>query len=376
MSNLKIEKINNINVNTGLLRNYGMITGGDFIAQCCEKAGRYRMFNTTSTYPPDAKTVSEGGSDYFVDTFLAENNTWVRLEARNVRNENVWERQCRGGKWLDWVLLPNNVQIQSKMDLKVDKVDGMSLTHNDFTDTYKIKVENMQNHFKGVFMNVADINAQTNCVKGDYCVLKGTPDFVYFYNGSAWVNSNASLGGDMLSSIYSPTGVFDLADRRNHHHEQAISTVTNLQSELDNKLNVSDKTKVIDNTNSTSVVDALSARVGNELKSNFLDIISGARPIAFSGVFEENGYVKLGNMILQWGTKDLGSSTAIVEITFPTPFTNRCLNVSVTPRASTYSGSGSNSCYAETIDNTKFRAVMDYKNVSVTTSCWWFAIGY
>jgi hypothetical protein len=282
----------------------------------------------------------------------------------------------------DNIALGSDIQdINANLDLKVDKVDGMDLSHNDFTDAYKIKVENMQNHFKGVFTSVADINAQVNCVRGDYCVLKGmtpNPDYVYFYNGTVWVNSNASLGGDMLSSIYDETGKkLNVYNRSNHEGIQPINTIKNLQEELDKKLNVVDKTKVVDNFESDSPTDALSANCGGYLRDKFIDITIGKEPIEYGSLKEENGYTTLSNgMILQWGTKDLGSSTAVVEVTYPIPYPNRCLNISVTPKSNTYSGSGSNSCYGQVIDNTKFHAVMDYKNLSVTTSCYWFAIGF
>lgn len=363
MGNIDIASINNIKVDSGFMRNYGFIEGGNLTTQC-NKTGSYRIFNSEIGYPPDAKTVANGGSDYYVYSYVAEDDRWIRLECRNVRNSNVWERMCISGTWGDWQLLPNNDQIKAKMDLKVDKDGTKQLSDENFTKTEKDKLANMNSHFRGSFATSADLSTIANPVKGDYAVVGSGTDITIWVYDTAWKNTNGKMFGDMMKSIYSPWIEGDLADRRNHHHTQKMDTIAGLQEALDSKVG---KETVVNRLDSESETDVLSAWQGNVLATRIANIIGGKIPSDYGSYFgETGGYVKLSSgLIVQFGQVKTTSSTATQDFMFPIPFPNKAYVVLASCDGASSAGSGVDGVYTKLVDNTKASITHDYKNTSV-----------
>jgi len=376
MGNITIDKINNINATTGFYRNYGFISGGNLISQC-NKTGMYRIYNASDGIPPDT---TPNDNDFYIHSYVAEDNKWIRLEVRNVRNSNVYEIMCIGGVWGNYQLLPNNDQIKSKMDLKVDKSGTKQLTDENFTLAEKNKLANVTTHFKGLFNSYTELTTD-GCTTGDYAFIKGTPSAsIWYFKDGVWRDSGSTLGGSMMKEIYDPNGIAkDTYNRANHIGTQPISTVTNLQTELDKKLNASDKTQVVDNFNSTSVVNALSANCGNVLMSTIHSIMTDSSSVDYGSSFGEfGGYTKLSSgLIIQFIQVWTDSTTATKEFNFPIPFPNKCYVLLATCDQGTSSGSGVDAVYTRVIDKTKASITHDYKNLSIgNLGHYVLAVGY
>jgi len=161
----------------------------------------------------------------------------------------------------------------------------------------------------------------------------------------------------------------DMYDRANHNGTQSVSTISQLQEELNNKLNISDKGNVVNNFDSTSTTDSLSANCGNILHQSISSILSDAKTIDYGSYFgETGGYAKLtSGLIIQFGQVKTTSNTAKQDFVFPIPFPNKCYVVLATCEGDSSSGSGVDGVYANIIDKTKASIVHDYKNVSVGT---------
>lgn len=280
------------------------------------------------------------------------------------------------GKGLSTLDFTENDKITIKN--KVDKVDGKGLSKNDFTDECLSQLAATASHFKGIYLTEKEIFDLQGCIKKDYAILKGDTDIVYFYDGIKWINSGKSLGGDMISTFYDPHGVReDVYNRIYHKGMQEISTITGLQDLIDSKLDAKDKINVIDNYDSTSSIDALSAKAGSRIHSQILSMLSG--PIDYGSSLNINGYAKLSSgIILQWGNKDMGvgHDNETLQVQYNIPYPNNAFIVVACPIANTTSGSGSDSAYAQVIDNTKFYLCKDYKALSVATNVAWISVGY
>lgn len=82
-----------------------------------------------------------------------------------------------------------------------------------------------------------------------------------------------------------------------------------------------------------------------------------------------NGYAKIGGLTIQWGYLTLsGNSSKIV--TFPTSFTNGCLNVQLTLADNTESDY---IAFVNAKTKTNFTV---YQYGKGSKNCYWFAIGY
>lgn len=297
----------------------------------------------------------------------------------------------------------NNQRVWVK---KVDAVEGKQLSTEDFTTEFKEKLSNMTSHFRGAKKTIQEINTITNPVHGDWCVLLGETNFVYFFDDDSvtWINTGASLGGDMLSALYDPQHKsVDVYHRQNHDGEQGIETITSLGETLDGKLNIRD---IVANLQTEDHNKALSASMGvaikafmdeqtslvqslieevsnskskiNDLQTIIERILAGEMRIDWGTLDQLNGYTYLPNgLLLQWGVVEfnVGHDNKTLEVNFNKPFEKQCYVVDATPIAKTSQGSGGDTCSAEVIDKTKFYLVKDYATTSNSENVQWFAIG-
>jgi len=84
-----------------------------------------------------------------------------------------------------------------------------------------------------------------------------------------------------------------------------------------------------------------------------------------------DGYVKIGKFIMQWGK--VTSSATSVTVTFPTVFTNACLNVTCTDYTSGDNGGFGSTTGIKTLPTT---TTVVFSNYAATTAFFWTAIGY
>lgn len=367
MGNITTTKINGINATTGFYRNYGFFTGGSLVTQC-NKTGIYRIFNAMEDFPPDT---IRGDNDFYVQAYVAEDDKWIRLEVRNVRNRNLYELMCFNGVWdTDWRIIPNDEQIKSRMDLKVDKDGTKQLSDENFTSTYKTALNELvnTNYFKGYFDTIVEIQALSNPKNGWYGIVLETHT-IWYYNDT-WKDLGNTNSGDMQRVIYDPNNVAkNVYSRANHVGVQPIASVDGLQTKLDAKLDVVDKTVVVDDFNSTSPTSALSANGGYNLHAMILKVMSDPSSVNYGSHFgDTGGYVKLSSgLIIQFGQVKTTSNSSTQPFVFPIPFPNKCYIVMATCDSTTPSGSGVDTAYAHIVDNTQATVTHDYKNLSVGT---------
>lgn len=91
--------------------------------------------------------------------------------------------------------------------------------------------------------------------------------------------------------------------------------------------------------------------------------------LSSSNSYEQNGYMKLGNLIIQWGWLDLTTDNAFT-ITFPTSYSNACFGVFLNAPTQ-----GERAVHAKSFTRTNF--VIDRDNdLDGTTVINWFSIGF
>jgi len=366
MGNITVDKLNGKSVNDEFMNISPILRGGDLCSQCDGKNGLFRVFNAISSIPPSEIS---GDNDYFVNSYKCDVN-YHKIVCYNARGDQVWERIKTNGIWMDWVSIQNEIQVNDKLSKKVDVVSGKQLSDENYTLSEKQKLANVTTHFKGLFNSYTELVAD-GCVTGDYAFVKGDPNAsIWYFKDGAWKDSGSTLGGSMMKEIYDPYNVAkDMYARSNHTGTQPISTIELLQATLDAKLNKTEKTKVVDNFESSSGTDALSANCGNVLNKTIHSIMTDATSIDYGSYFgETGGYAKLtSGLIIQFGQVKTASNTAKQDFVFPIPFPNKCYVVLATCESGSSSGSGVDGVYASVIDKTKASIVHDYKNVSVGT---------
>ena len=165
---------------------------------------------------------------------------------------------------------PISTAQQAALDGKVDKVAGMGLSSNDFTDPLREKLIGLEGtHWRGTFVSLAALQAGvTDPAAGDYADVDVVGDDVVRYIWDAtdgiWVaqsGSSAPITASQVKLLYESnpdTNAFTDADkakldgieegatanstdayllnRANHTGTQAISTVAGLQGELDDRV--------------------------------------------------------------------------------------------------------------------------------------------
>lgn len=376
MGNLKIDTINETNVDSGFMHIYEVETEKDICSTCDGKNGRFRFFNSNGNLPRDIKP---SDNDLLIESYSIDSN-FHKIIAYNVRGYEVYEISKNNGQWEDWKSIQNADEVDEKLSVKVDKNGTKQLSDENFTKNYKVAVDNLvnTNYFRGYFDTIALVRAIPSPKNGWYCICLETKT-IWYYNNE-WKDLENNNTSDMHSQIYDPLNVkSDCFERSNHHGLQNIDSISNLQKELDNKLNKSDKTKVVDNFSSNSGIDALSANCGKSLQSGLIGVLSGLTPIEYGSLKNDNGYTTLSNgIILQWGSRDMGvgRDNVTLETSFNIPYPNKCFVIMTTPISSTTSGSGGDFSSAMVIDRSKFYLVKDYASTSNSTSVSWFSIGY
>lgn len=165
---------------------------------------------------------------------------------------------------------PVSTAQHAALDAKVDAVAGMGLSSNDFTDPLREKLIGLEGaHWRGTFVSLAALQAGvTDPEAGDYAdvdtVGADVERYIWDATDSIWVvqsgavapitasqvkllyESNpdtnsftdaekSKLGGIAAGATVNSTDAH-LLSRANHTGEQAISTVTGLQGELDGRV--------------------------------------------------------------------------------------------------------------------------------------------
>jgi hypothetical protein len=101
----------------------------------------------------------------------------------------------------------------------------------------KTKLSNLSERFRGVFPNTAAASADTPNPEGGYYFLNTETDTIWSFNATlGWQDTGTTSVGDMRRNVYDPQNKnADAFSRANHTGDQAISTVSGLQSALDGK---------------------------------------------------------------------------------------------------------------------------------------------
>lgn len=179
-------------------------------------------------------------------------------------------KEALGGLGAEWGVITGDIQTQADLinllDAKVDKISGMGLSENNFTNALKAHLEGLEGtHWRGVFPNEAALIAgATNPVAGDYAdvdmgVGHDAERFIWDASDSKWVpqRSAAPLTAAQVKQLFlsnPDTNNFDdaaelkldsiaagatknatdafLLSRDNHTGTQPISTVSGLAQAL------------------------------------------------------------------------------------------------------------------------------------------------
>lgn len=162
--------------------------------------------------------------------------------------------------------------LQDELDSKVDKVPGQGLSDENFTLPEKTKLAGLESsHWKGEFLTEEALYAGVpNPQPGDYANVDAPGEnarrFIWDSNDEVWVeksgiipdptpaqikelyednpNTNAYTDAEKAKLAGIATGATknatdaQLRDRTTHTGEQPISTITDLQDELDSKVNL------------------------------------------------------------------------------------------------------------------------------------------
>ena len=109
----------------------------------------------------------------------------------------------------------------------------------------------------------------------------------------------------------------------------------------------------------------------------FEDIQNVQTSLSFPASLKPNGYQKLpSGLIMQWGTGNIPGPTGLA-VTFPIPFPNACLNVSVTKHAPNGGTTLTDQNQPVVVGAPSLTKVnFDNSIGTSTTPIYWFAIGY
>jgi len=107
----------------------------------------------------------------------------------------------------------------------------LDTTEASYTSAEKIKLGNLTDSFKGVFVNKAAILAAYGAPSAGWSAWNSETSTIWAVSNSIWVNSGIASIGNMLQSVYDPQSIGGDAFRRsNHTGSQLITTITNLSS--------------------------------------------------------------------------------------------------------------------------------------------------
>ena len=97
----------------------------------------------------------------------------------------------------------NNTIIDTILFGKVDKIPGKGLSQNDFTDSYKKKIDTLQNIYKyrGSVETLEDLNEITGAKGGDvYNVIAENKDYAFNENENKWDELGSATNVDDLAT--------------------------------------------------------------------------------------------------------------------------------------------------------------------------------
>lgn len=90
---------------------------------------------------------------------------------------------------------------------KVDKEANKQLSEQNYTTAEKNKLANLTDNFKGGYNNATERNAELPNPQDNWYVLQFDTDTFWFYKDNVWTDTASKSTGDMLKSIYDPTGI-------------------------------------------------------------------------------------------------------------------------------------------------------------------------
>lgn len=138
---------------------------------------------------------------------------------------------------------------------------------NAFTDALLTKLQNISDRFKGRYTTAADLStAHPTATSGDYAYVADADPSIWIWDAgtSAWADTGASSTGDMLASIYDPTGIgLDAFNRVNHYGDVPKANVTGLTTDLTNL-----QTAINNNTASITTLDTRLTTAETGISSN------------------------------------------------------------------------------------------------------------
>ena len=97
----------------------------------------------------------------------------------------------------------NNTIIDTTLFGKVDKIPGKGLSQNDFTDSYKKKIDTLQNiyKYKGSVETLEDLNEITGAKGGDvYNVISENKDYAFNEIENKWDELGSATNVDDLAT--------------------------------------------------------------------------------------------------------------------------------------------------------------------------------
>ena len=97
----------------------------------------------------------------------------------------------------------NNTIIDTTLFGKVDKIPGKGLSQNDFTNSYKKKIDTLQNiyKYKGSVETLEDLNDITGAKGGDvYNVISENKDYAFNENENKWDELGSATNVDDLAT--------------------------------------------------------------------------------------------------------------------------------------------------------------------------------
>jgi hypothetical protein len=140
----------------------------------------------------------------------------------------------------------DNVALGAALDLKVDKIDGYDLSQNNFSTSEKDKLATLSEHFKGKYLNEADLNtANPTGNLGDYAYIDvgiGNDSKMYIWDNddSVWVLSSG--GGIIPDATESISGIIEIATiaeaLARTDDQRAMTALKTVSLILDEKKNV------------------------------------------------------------------------------------------------------------------------------------------
>lgn len=126
----------------------------------------------------------------------------------------------------------NNKIIDAQVGNKVDKIEGKSLSTNDFTNAYKRKLDTLQNiyKFKGSVNSQTELLTITGQNSGDvYNVIQENKD--YAWTGLEWVELGSATNTEDLATI-------EYVNFKNTEQDNAMSTMKdNIEEKINGKAN-------------------------------------------------------------------------------------------------------------------------------------------